>query len=193
MTDAATTDPTTRDNPVSTFGWPILIFAGLVLVGLAQASWGTSDQGIQLGIDGLGGVSAGDAAADAQAIFSPHTLRPALVTVILGAIVFALAACGWWVQRSRPIVAGVAGFIVALVGIGVAGYGGYLRADLTRHLLDDYVVNSPDLPAGLLDDLLDPGWGLIATIVVGAVIAVVGIVVGVTSIRQGRTRATPTG
>lgn len=170
------------------FLWPALVVVGLAIVGCAQASWGASDQGAQLQVSGLGGVSARAAAtADVEAAFSAHTERPALLTLVFGIVIALAALLGWWKPFRRNTI-GVLAVSAVIVAAGVATIvvAAMVIADPAGRLFDAAVNDAIDAPG----PLLSPAWGVIATLI----LAVLSVVLApLTSIRRGLIRETAPG
>ncbi|WP_270483457.1 MULTISPECIES: hypothetical protein [Gordonia] len=89
--------------------WPLFAVSGLLIVAFSLVSWGDSSQGLNSKISGVGRVSVPGAAPEDVAFLEAHTQRPGLVTIILGAVIAAVAAVGWWRRRLRPIALSVIG------------------------------------------------------------------------------------
>ncbi|SKX84242.1 Uncharacterised protein [Mycobacteroides abscessus subsp. abscessus] len=175
--------------------WPLFAVSGLLIVAFSLVSWGDSSQGLNSKISGVGRVSVPGAAPEDVAFLEAHTQRPGLVTIILGAVIAAVAAVGWWRRRLRPIALSVIG----LAAVGAAVAAGIVIADPSGRLLDDAVTSTLDLAPG--EQILQLGYGVIAVLVV-AILVVLGVVVSalavvrstrLTSTRRDRTPATPPG
>ncbi len=152
---------------VRKFTWPIALVTGLLLVAFSLVPWGVSDQGVQPSITGLGRVSVPGAGPEDVAFLEEHTLRPGLVTVVLGAVIAVVAALAWWRPRlRRPAVV-----IVGLAAVGALIAAIPTLADPAGHLLDDQVNSALNSDSSLLG----AGYGVIGVIVVGIVL--IGLVV----------------
>lgn len=146
--------------------WPTMLGGGLLLVLLAQVQWGSTDEGVEPSITGLGRVTILGASDDDVAFFfEDNTGRPGLSVVVLGAVIAVVAALGWWRPRLRPSAIGLIGLasvIVLVVGIRTL-------SDPAAHLFSDRV--SEALDADLPD--MQAGYGLIGTVVVAILLLVV--------------------
>ncbi len=147
--------------------WPLLAGGGLLIAAFSLVPWGTSSEGVQPTVSGLGRVAVAGATPDDVAFLESHTERPGLVTVILGAVIVAAALVGWAVPKSRWIVLAV----IALSGLGASAVAVATMINPASHLFDD-AVNSA-LGDGTL--VLSTGYGVFGVLVVG--IGVVGVVV----------------
>lgn len=157
--------------------FPTMIVAGLAIVATSQAKWGASREAAQIRVNGLGGVSAESASAeDVSALFAGHTHRPGLVTLAMGVVIVVAAVLAWWapIRRIRPAVLALH-IVAAAVSVCVVIWTAIVLTDPSTRLLDAEVVAAVDLSG----PLLHPGWGLIATLVLGLVAAsaaVLGVV-----------------
>ena len=146
--------------------WPTMLAGGLLLVLLAQVQWGSTDEGVEPSITGLGRVTIlGASDDDVEFFFEDNTGRPGLSVVVLGAVIAVVAALGWWRPRLRPSAIGLIGLasvIVLVVGIRTL-------SDPAAHLFSDRV--SEALDADLPD--MQAGYGLIGTVVVAILLLVV--------------------
>ena len=146
--------------------WPTMLAGGLLLVLLAQVQWGSTDEGVEPSITGLGRVTILGASDDDVAFFfEDNTGRPGLSVVVLGAVIAVVAALGWWRPRLRPSAIGLIGLasvIVLVVGIRTL-------SDPAAHLFSDRVSEAldADLPE------MQAGYGLIGTVVVAILLLVV--------------------
>lgn len=159
--------------------WPAALVGGLLLVLFAQVEWGSTDEGVQPSITGLGRVTVpGASDEDVAFFFEDNTDRPGLSVVVLGAVIAVVAALGWWRARLRPAAIGVIGLasvIAAAVGIRTLG-------DPAAHLFSDRVTEALDLEL----PTMQPGYGLIGTVVVAVLLFVVVGFAVVTSVWPGR-------
>lgn len=143
-----------------------MLAGGLLLVLLAQVQWGSTDEGVEPSITGLGRVTILGASDDDVAFFfEDNTGRPGLSVVVLGAVIAVVAALGWWRPRLRPSAIGLIGLasvIVLVVGIRTL-------SDPAAHLFSDRVSEAldADLPE------MQAGYGLIGTVVVAILLLVV--------------------
>ena len=72
--------------------WPTMLASGLLLVLLAQVQWGSTDEGVEPSITGLGRVTILGASDDDVAFFfEDNTGRPGLSVVVLGAVIAVVA------------------------------------------------------------------------------------------------------
>lgn len=145
-----------------------MLAGGLLLVLLAQVQWGSTDEGVEPSITGLGRVTILGASDDDVAFFfEDNTDNPGLSVVVLGAVIALVAALGWWRPRLRPAAIGLIGLasiIVLVVGIRTLN-------DPAAQLFSDRVSEAldADLPE------MQAGYGLIGTVVVAILlVAVVG-------------------
>lgn len=171
------TAPTSIIDRIARYVWPALVIAGLAIVGSSQATWGYSEDGAQVQVSGLGGVNARAAAtADVEAAFADHTQRPGLLTLALGAVIFVVAVVAWWkpIRRNRGAVF-VAAAVIAAAGVGTAVAAVTVVSDPAASLFDDAVTGALDLPG----PILQPGWGLLATVVVGVLTVVFALAAAV--------------
>ncbi|WLP89440.1 hypothetical protein [Gordonia sp. NB41Y] len=151
--------------------WPAMVVVGLLIVATSQVTWGYSNEGVGLRIGGLGGVGASSAAReDVEAFFADHTQRPGLVTLAMGLVIVVAAVVAWWrpLRGKRGVQVGAA-VIGALAAIVTVIWSAVVLADPAGHLFSSTIIDAMDLP----NPLLQPGWGLIATLVVG-VLALIG-------------------
>ena len=156
------------------FAWPLLIVGGLAIVATSQTVWGYSNEGAQLRITGLGGVEARAAASgDVESFFNDLTQRPGLLTIVLGFVIVLAALVGWWAPVRQIRAASLAlGAVIAAVGTAVAIWALLVVLDPTGRLFDSGVIEAADTPG----QLLSPGWGLVATLVLGILTAGLAIV-----------------
>lgn len=83
--------------------WPAALAGGLLLVLFAQVEWGSTDEGVQPSITGLGRVTVpGASDEDVAYFFADNTDRPGLTVLVAGIVVAVAAALGWWRERLRP-------------------------------------------------------------------------------------------
>lgn len=169
---------------VRALAWPLFVVSGLLIVAFSLVSWGDSDQGLNSRISGVGRVSVPGAQPEDVAFLEAHTQRPALVTIALGAVIAAVAALGWWRRRLRWTALAVIG----LAAVGAAVAAGIVLADPSGQLLDAAVTNTLDLSAG--EQVLHPGYGVIAVLVV-AVLVFVGVIAVI--VAEGRRHQYPSG
>ena len=189
-TRGGTLDPMTER--ARALAWPLFAVSGLLIVAFSLVSWGDSSQGLSSKISGVGRVSVPGAAPEDVAFLEAHTQRPGLITIVLGAVIAAVAAVGWWRRRLRPIALAVIGLAAATAAIVVA--------DPSGQLLDDAVTSTLELAPG--EQILQPGDGVIAVLVVAILLAVGVVFVSATAVltstrltstRRDRTPATPPG
>ncbi len=71
-------------------------------------SGGSTDEGVQPSITGLGRVTVPGGASDEDVafFFEDNTDRPGLSVVVLGAVIAVVAALAWWRMRLRPAAIG---------------------------------------------------------------------------------------
>ncbi|MBM7277923.1 hypothetical protein JTZ10_09150 [Gordonia rubripertincta] len=173
-----TTEPGIVDR-LRTYVWPAALVGGLLLVLFAQVEWGSTDEGVQPSITGLGRVTVpGASDEDVAFFFEDNTDRPGLSVVILGAVIALVAALAWWRERLRPAAIGVIGLaaVVALV-VGIR-----TLSDPAAHLFSDRVTEALDLEL----PTMQPGYGLLGTVVVAVLLLVVVGFAVVTSVWPGR-------
>lgn len=193
-TRGGTLDPMTER--ARALAWPLFAVSGLLIVAFSLVSWGDSSQGLSSKISGVGRVSVPGAAPEDVAFLEAHTQRPGLVTIVLGAVIAAVAAVGLWRRRLRPIALAVIG----LAAVGAAVAAAIVVADPSGQLLDDAVTSTLELAPG--EQILQPGYGVIAVLVVAILLAVGVVFVSATAVltntrltstRRDRTPATPPG
>lgn len=138
-----------------------------MLFGLAFATWGVGTQGVQPTVTGLGKVSVRGLTADDVAFLQAHTGRPGLVSLVLGIVIAISAVLSWW----RTELHRVASAVAAIVALATAIWAMLTVWSLESKLFDAAVNDA--LGGG--SSVLRPGWGLIGTIVVAGVCAVVGV------------------
>ena len=162
-----TTHPVTVER-LRGLAWPVMLAGGLLLVLFAQVQWGSTDEGVEPSITGLGRVTILGASDDDVAFFfEDNTDNPGLSVVVLGAVIALVAALGWWRPRLRPAAIGLIGLasiVVLVVGIRTLN-------DPAAQLFSDRVSEAldADLPE------MQAGYGLIGTVVVAILlVAVVG-------------------
>ncbi|MFT4394413.1 hypothetical protein ACLTEW_05695 [Gordonia lacunae] len=154
-----TTHPVTVER-LRGLAWPVMMAGGLLLVLFAQVQWGSTDEGVEPSITGLGRVTILGASDDDVAFFfEDNTGRPGLSVVVLGAVIALVAALGWWRPRLRPSAVG----LIGLASIVVLVVGIRTLSDPAAHLFSDRVSEAldADLPE------MQAGYGLIGTVVVG--------------------------
>ncbi|MEO9326753.1 hypothetical protein [Gordonia aurantiaca] len=139
--------------------WPAALAGGLLLVLFAQVEWGSTDEGVQPSITGLGRVTVpGASDEDVAFFFEDNTERPGLTVVVAGVVIAVIAASAWRRERLRPAaigLIGVASIVVLVVGVRT-------MTDPAAHLFSDRVAQALDLEL----PTMDPGYGLIGTVVV---------------------------
>ncbi|MFW0787025.1 hypothetical protein AAFP35_21215 [Gordonia sp. CPCC 206044] len=163
------------------FTWPFALVGGLLVVAFSLVPWGRSDEGVRPSVSGLGRVSVPGAQPEDVAFLEEHTLRPGLITVVLGAVIVLFAAIGWWQPRVRWVtLAAIA--IACAVSFGTAVV---VLADPAGHLFDARVNEALDSST----PLLSPAYGPIGVLVVSVVVAAVMIVEAVD--RRGRPQRRP--
>lgn len=148
--------------------WPAALAGGLLLVLFAQVEWGSTDEGVQPSITGLGRVTVpGASDEDVAYFFADNTDRPGLTVLVAGIVVAVAAALGWWRERLRPAAIGVIGVASAVALVA----GAMVLADPAAHLFTDRVARALDseLPR------MDPRYGLIGTVAVAAGLIVVAV------------------
>ncbi|WP_439031688.1 hypothetical protein [Gordonia terrae] len=148
------------------FAWPAMLVGGLLLVLLAQVQWGWTEEGVEPSITGLGHVKIlGATTDDVEFFFADKTDDPGLSVVVAGAVIAVVAALGWWRTRLRPSAVGLIGLasLIALV-VGVR-----TLSDPAAQLFSDSVSEAlgAELPA------MQPGYGLIGTVVVAVLLLAV--------------------
>lgn len=146
---------------------PILLIAGLVLFGLAFATWGVGAEGVKPTVSGLGKVTISGLSADDVGFLQDHTGRPGLVTLVLGAIVAISAVLAWW----RTELSLIASAVAAIAGVAAVAWTVLTLAAPETRLFDEAVNDALDGGSSVLN----PGWGLIGSIVMSVVCAVVGV------------------
>ncbi|MGV9478966.1 hypothetical protein [Gordonia aichiensis] len=169
---------------VRALAWPLFAVSGLLIVAFSLVSWGDSDQGLDSKISGVGRVSVPGAQPEDVAFLEAHTQRPALVTIVLGVVIALAALAGWW----RPRLRWTALAVLGLAAVGSAVAAGIVLADPSGQLLDAAVTNTLDLARG--EQVLHPGYGVIAVLVVAIIVFVCVIAVVVTT---GRRHQYPSG
>ncbi|MFE0747689.1 hypothetical protein [Gordonia sp. NPDC058843] len=162
-----TTQPVTVER-LRGLAWPALLAGGLLLVLFAQVQWGSTDEGVEPSITGLGRVKILGASDDDVAFFfEDNTGSPGLSVVVLGAVIALVAAIAWWRPRLRPSAIG----LIGLASVVVLVVGVRTLSDPAAHLFSDRV--SEALDAELPD--MQAGYGVIGTVVVAILLlAVVG-------------------
>ncbi|MBD0861778.1 hypothetical protein IA539_11225 [Gordonia sp. zg691] len=160
------------------FVWPAALVGGLLLVLLAQVEWGSTDEGVQPSITGLGRVTVpGASDEDVAFFFEDNTDRPGLSVILLGAVIAVVAALAWWRARLRPAAIGLIGLasVIALV-VGIR-----TLSDPAAHLFSERVSQALDLDL----PTMQPGYGLVGTVVVAVLLLVVVGFAVVTSVWSG--------
>ena len=157
--------------------WPIACVAGLLLVALAQVKWGVSDEGVRPSITGLGRVSVpGAAAEDVEYFFDGQTRRPGLIVIVAGAVVALAAALGWWRASLRwPAIV-----VVGLGGAVALGVAVVALSDPAGHLFSERLTEALDLDL----PTMQPGYGLIGTLIVGVLVLALAVFWAATSWRR---------
>ncbi|AZG45859.1 hypothetical protein [Gordonia insulae] len=164
-----------KPGVVHRFTWPAALGGGLLLVAFSLVPWGVSDEGVRPSITGLGRVSVPGAGPEDVAFLEDHTLRPGLVTVVVGIVIAVAAAAAWW----RPRVRWPALIVIALASIVAMVAAVLTVANPAAHLLDDQVNRALDLDT----PLISPGYGLIGVVVVS--IGIVGLMIAAAITRIG--------
>ncbi|GAC68462.1 hypothetical protein [Gordonia soli] len=177
------TDADTLRDQFRRFLWPGLFVGGLLLVGFSLAPWGTSDQGVRPSVSGVGRVSVPGASAEDVAFLEQHTQRPGLVVIGAAVLILIAAADGWW----RPQAFWYASAIVGIPAVGVLIWSIVTVASPEQRLFDDQVIDALDGPSSILA----PGYGVVGTAVVSAVM-IVGVL-GAIALRVRADRVSRTG
>ena len=158
------TDPTARLDPIRRLLWPALCAGGLLLVAFGLAPWGVSDQGVRPKVNGVGRVSVPGAAPEDVVFLENHTQRPALVVIGLAVVIVLAAALGWW--RATAFWPAIA-VVTAAAAVATVWTAIVLTAP-DEHLFDRSVVQALDAPS----TILQPGYGLIGSLVVSAIVLI---------------------
>lgn len=157
----------------------LMIVAGLAIAGFTLAPWGITHEGVQPSVTGLGGVRVPGATAEDVAFLTDHTQRPGMVLLAIGAVTIVLAALATWRPTLRLAAAGWS----IIAGLVTIGWSIAVLSAPEHRLFDNQVTDTLD--AG--PSVLQPGWGLLAEIVTGAVlVGLGGIQVALLWLARGR-------
>ncbi|WP_336001499.1 hypothetical protein [Halorientalis halophila] len=128
-------------------------FVGYGLVFLARTFFGS---GFELGVDTLGGVTAGQLAASNPAMANYINHLHVAISGLLIAVGLAVAALAWYGVRSGQTWAWVTAVVVPVVALGFAlpmHYGGLFAHDWVTHLGPIYLATAVFLVGAVLSGL----------------------------------------